>query len=349
MLRPRRRKCPDGGTPDLNSHASYRPMSEHDTTQAVEPGALYVVATPIGHLGDLGARAARVLREVDVVAAEDTRVTAPLLARLASRAHLMAAHQHNEASVAGRIVALLAEEKSVALVSDAGTPSVSDPGARIVSAVLEAGGRVIPVPGPSALTALASASGLIENAFRFEGFLPARPRQRAERLRQLAGSDCPVVLFESPHRIEATIAAIVEQLGADRWLVLGRELTKKFEEIHRCTSGQALEWLHDTPMRLKGEYGLIVAPAGFAPAGARRTETEAAADGGRAEPSDPSVEPVLLSIDLDQLLGALVAELGTSRATRLVERMADRPHREMYARALRLAKQHEGLDSGGSA
>jgi len=323
-------------------------MSEHDTTQAVEPGALYVVATPIGHLGDLSARASRVLREVNVVAAEDTRVTAPLLARLASRAKLIAAHQHNEAAVAERIVAMLAEEKSVALVSDAGTPAVSDPGARIVSAALEAGVRVIPVPGPSALTAPASVSGLIENAFRFEGFLPARPRQRAERLRQLAGCDCPVVLFESPHRIEATIATIVEQLGADRWLVLGRELTKKFEEIHRCTSGQALEWLHDNPMRLKGEYGLVIAPAGFAPAGARRAEADGAIDGGQRDPSDPSLEPVTLSIGLDQLLGALVVELGASRATRLVERMAHRPHREVYARALRLAKQDEGLDSGGS-
>jgi len=324
-------------------------MSEHDTTQAVEPGALYVVATPIGHLGDLSARATRVLREVDAVAAEDTRVTAPLLARLASRAQLLAAHQHNEASVAGRIVAMLAENKSVALVSDAGTPAVSDPGARIVSAALEAGARVIPVPGPSALTALASASGLIEGAFRFEGFLPARPRQRAERLRHLAGSDCPVVLFESPHRIEATIAAIAEQLGADRWLVLGRELTKKFEEIHRCPSGQALAWLHDNPMRLKGEYALIIAPAGYVPAGTHRSESDASANGNRSDTSDPSVEPVLLSIDLDQPLGALVAELGTSRATRLVERMADRPHREVYARALRLAKQDEGLDSGGGA
>lgn len=346
MLHPGRRNFPDASAPDLNSHAPYRPMSEHDTTQAVEPGALYVVATPIGHLGDLSARASRVLREVDVVAAEDTRVTAPLLARLASRAKLIAAHQHNEAAVAERIVTMLAEEKSVALVSDAGTPAVSDPGARIVSAALEAGVRVIPVPGPSALTALASASGLIESAFRFEGFLPARPRQRAERLRQLAGCDCPVVLFESPHRIEATIATIVEQLGADRWLVLGRELTKKFEEIHRCKSGQALEWLHDNPMRLKGEYGLIVAPAGFAPAGAHRAQADTTIDS--CAPSDPSLEPVTLSVGLDQLLGALVAELGASRATRLVERMAGRPHREVYARALRLAKQNEGLDSGGS-
>ena len=324
-------------------------MSEHDTTQAVEPGALYVVATPIGHLGDVSARASRVLREVDMVAAEDTRVTAPLLVRLASRARLLAAHQHNEASVAERIVAMLGENKSVALVSDAGTPGVSDPGARIVSAALEAGFRVIPVPGPSALTALASASGLIEGAFRFEGFLPARPRQRTERLRQLAQSDCPIVLFESPHRIEATIAAIVEQLGTDRWIVLGRELTKKFEEIHRCTSGQALAWLKDDPMRLKGEYGLIVAPAGFALPGARSDRDGATTNPAGGEAADPAAEPVTLSLDLDQLLGALVAELGPSRATRLIERMAGRPHREVYARALRLAKQNEGLDSSSSA
>ncbi len=321
-------------------------MSVHDTTQAVEPGALYVVATPIGHLGDLSARAARVLAEVDVVAAEDTRVTAPLLTRLASRARLLAAHQHNEAAAAARILALLGEAKSVALVTDAGTPGVSDPGARIVSAALEAGLRVIPIPGPSALPTLASASGLIEGPFRFEGFLPARPRQRAERLRQLSTSDCPIVMFESPHRIEATIAAIVEQLGPDRWMVLGRELTKKFEEIHRCRSGQAQTWLRDDPMRLKGEYGLIVAPTGFAPAGMRAADADTAAQGDGNKPKDPTAEPVTLSIDLDQLLAALVLELGASRATRIVERMAGRPHREIYARALRLAKQNEGIDPG---
>jgi 16S rRNA (cytidine1402-2'-O)-methyltransferase len=321
-------------------------MSGHDTIPAVEPGALYVVATPIGHLGDLSARAARVLASVDIVAAEDTRVTAPLLARVASRARLLAAHQHNEAAIAERIVAMLGEAKSVALVTDAGTPGVSDPGARIVSAVLASGGRVIPVPGPSALTALASAGGLIEGAFRFEGFLPARPRARAERLRALADLDCPLVLFESPHRIEATIAAIIDELGAERWIVLGRELTKKFEEIHRCLSGEAPAWLLANPMRLKGEYGLILAPAGFRLPGSRREdhhESEA------PRSVDPTTEAVTLSLDLDQLLGALVREMGASRATRVVERLASRPHREVYARALRLAQHDESLDTGRSA
>jgi|694.fasta_scaffold37024_2 16S rRNA (cytidine1402-2'-O)-methyltransferase len=321
-------------------------MSGHDTIPAVEPGALYVVATPIGHLGDLSARAARVLASVDIVAAEDTRVTAPLLARVASRARLLAAHQHNEAAIAERIVAMLGEAKSVALVTDAGTPGVSDPGARIVSAVLASGGRVIPVPGPSALTALASAGGLIEGAFRFEGFLPARPRARAERLRALADLDCPLVLFESPHRIEATIAAIIDELGAERWIVLGRELTKKFEEIHRCLSGEAPAWLLANPMRLKGEYGLILAPAGFRLPGSRREdhhESEAPLS------VDPTTEAVTLSLDLDQLLGALVREMGASRATRVVERLASRPHREVYARALRLAQHDESLDTGRSA
>ena len=320
-------------------------MSGHDTIPAVEPGALYVVATPIGHLGDLSARAARVLAEVDIVAAEDTRVTAPLLARVASRARLLAAHQHNEAAIAERIVAMLGEAKSIALVTDAGTPGVSDPGVRIVSAVLASGRRVIPVPGPSALTALASAGGLIEGAFRFEGFLPSRPRARAERLRALGDLDCPLVLFESPHRIQATVAAIIEELGADRWIVLGRELTKKFEEIHRCPSGEAPAWVLANPMRLKGEYGLIVAPAGFRLPGTRREDSGDSA----AHPSvDPTTEAVTLSLDLDQLLGALVREMGASRATRVVERLANRPHREVYARALRLAQQDESLDAGRS-
>jgi len=321
-------------------------MSGHDTIPAVEPGALYVVATPIGHLGDLSPRAARVLAEVDIVAAEDTRVTAPLLARASSRARLLAAHQHNEAAIAERIVAMLSESKSVALVTDAGTPGVSDPGARIVSAVLASGRRVVPVPGPSALTALASASGLIEGAFRFEGFLPARPRARAERLHALGNLDCPVVVFESPHRIEATIAAITEALGGERWIVLGRELTKKFEEIHRCLSGEASAWIQANPMRLKGEYGLIITPAGFRLPGTRRDDAD---EPGTGLPADPTTEAVALTLDLDQLLGALVREIGASRATRIVERLANRPHREIYTRALRLAQEHESLDAGGSA
>lgn len=327
-------------------------MSAHESTLEVERGSLYVVATPIGHLGDLSARAARVLAQADYVAAEDTRVSAPLVARLSSRARLIAAHQHNEAMVAARIVGLLAEGLTVALITDAGTPGISDPGARIVSTVLDAGQPVVPIPGPSAVTAIASASGLIEGAFRFEGFLPSRPRQRDERLRGLASSDCPIVVFEAPHRIEATLAAIASQLGSDRWLALGRELTKKFEEIHRCLSGEAVAWVKADPMRAKGEYALVLAPAGFRPPGQRpATEPEAAGGAvqGLATTSPP--QAVALTIDMDRLLAALVAELGVNRAARIVEQLAGRPHREVYQRALRtrLADENEGLDAGGGA
>ncbi len=309
-------------------------IEEEQPAPVVVSGSLYVVATPIGNLGDLSDRARRVLASVDYIAAEDTRVSRPLLTRLGARAQIFAAHQHNEAGSAARIVALLAQGHSVALISDAGTPAVSDPGTRIVSAALEAGFRVEPVPGPSAVTALLSASGIVEGAFRFEGFLPARARQRDQRLDALAHSDCPVVLFESPHRIEATLAAIAERCGDDRWIALGRELSKKFEEIHRCTAAEARVWLEANPMRSRGEYALVIACAGWHPASSAREPAAAEPD---ATPATAAADAPL-SVEIDRLLAALLPELGTSRSSRVVESLSGRPHREIYARALALAK-----------
>src|SRR5690606_16045893 len=222
-------------------------------TGGVEPGSLYVVATPIGHLSDIGGRAAEVLRAVDVVAAEDTRTTRVLLEHLGAHPRTIAAHRHNEREAAQRIVAALAEGRSVALVSDAGTPAVSDPGARIVDDVRAAGHRVVPIPGPRAPIALIAASGLGEGPFHFEGFLPARAKARDERLAALARLPHPSVLFEAPHRIGATLAAIARLCGPGRRIAIGRELTKRFEEIHVCAAADALEWLDADPNRSRGE------------------------------------------------------------------------------------------------
>lgn len=309
-------------------------IEQEQPAPVVVSGSLYVVATPIGNLGDLSERARRVLAGVDYIAAEDTRVSRPLLTRLGARAQVFAAHQHNEAGSAARIVALLAQGHSVALISDAGTPAVSDPGARIVSAALEAGFRVEPVPGPSAVTALLSASGIVEGAFRFEGFLPSRARQRDQRLETLSHSDCPVVLFESPHRIEATLAAIVERCGGDRWIALGRELSKKFEEIHRCTAAEAGLWLEANPMRSRGEYALVIACEGWHPASSTQASKTAEPDAASAA----TMSDTRVSVEIDRLLAALLPELGTSRSSRIVENLSGRPHRDIYARALALTK-----------
>lgn len=286
---------------------------------------LYVVATPIGNLGDLSPRAMEVLRAADWVGAEDTRVSQKLLTLVASRARMIAVHEHNESSAAERIVALLDEGKLVALVSDAGTPAVSDPGARVVAAVRAAGHRVIPVPGPSAVLALLSASGLVDDgSFLFAGFLPSRARARAERLAELGKSASIVVIFESPHRIAATLGAIAEVLGPERTLVLGRELTKKFEEIVALAAGEASGWLAADANRERGEYAIAIAPA--AKVGAAERDQAGGA------------MPVTIETSLDQLLRSLLAELPPSRAARLAESLTGLPHRAVYPRTLELAK-----------
>lgn len=307
------------------------------------PGSLYVVATPIGNLSDLSPRAAQVLAAADIVAAEDTRTTRPLMARVGGRARLIAAHQHNEAQVAGVIVQALQAGSIVALVSDAGTPAISDPGARIVSEVLSAGLAVVPVPGPSALTAMLSACGMVTGPFRFEGFLPARSAARRERLRALAASDCPWVIFEAPHRIGDTLAAIRETCGEDRWLAIGRELSKKFEEVCRLKAGESGQWLLETPMRERGEFVLVVAQAGWNPDHTPHHDGDEAASGRpamlelSAEQKAEALGQTVVSVALDVLLKAALEHLPASRAARLVEQLSGQPHRAVYARTLMLA------------
>ena len=223
--------------------------------------ALYVVPTPLGNLSDMTQRAIDVLRQVPWVAAEDTRHTAPLLKHYGCGARMLPAHEHNEEAAAQQVIGKLRDGESVALVSDAGTPAVSDPGARLVARVRAAGFRVVPLPGACAAVTALSASGLTEPHFLFYGFLPARNKQREDELSALAGLPYALVFYEAPHRILETVGSLAEVLGGGRTLVLARELTKLFETIHSCHLGEALEWLQADANRQRGEFVLLVSGA----------------------------------------------------------------------------------------
>ena len=234
---------------------------------AAEPGpaaagVLHVVATPIGNLGDLSPRAQQVLRGVDAVCAEDTRHTRQLLAHFGIERPLVALHEHNEGEFAQRLVARLQAGESLALVSDAGTPLVSDPGYRLVRAAREAGIRVSPVPGACAAVAALSVAGLASDRFAFEGFLPARAAARRERLRALAGEPRTLVFYESSHRIAEMLDDLVAAFGAGRRAVLARELTKLFETVLDGTLADLLAAVVDDPNQRKGEFVVMVEGAG---------------------------------------------------------------------------------------
>lgn len=225
-----------------------------------ESAALYVVPTPLGNLADLTRRAEEILRTVPWVAAEDTRHSGPLLKQLGARARTLPAHQHNEHEAAARIVDRLQAGESVALISDAGTPGISDPGARIVAAVRAAGCKVVPLPGPCAATTALSASGLLDEHFLFYGFLPSKGGQRRQALEALRDTPCALVFYEAPHRVLETVADMATVFG-ERTLVIARELTKLFETVHSLPLGEALDWLKGDPNRQRGEFVLMLSGA----------------------------------------------------------------------------------------
>lgn len=222
---------------------------------------LYVVATPIGNLKDLGARAVEVLRAVDIIAAEDTRHSLRLLQHYAIDTPVMAYHEHSDERALQKISACLRDGGSVALVSDAGTPLISDPGYRLVRAIQDAGYAVRPIPGPCAAIAALSASGLATDRFMFEGFLPARAGARDNRLASLSRETATLVFYEAPHRVLECLQAMIEAFGAEREAVLAREVTKAFETIRRGSLAQLQAFVAGDDNQRKGEIVLLVAGA----------------------------------------------------------------------------------------
>ena len=229
-----------------------------DASQPARPGVLHIVATPIGNLRDLSQHALDVLKTADIIAAEDTRTTQGLLNTQQIQAgKLTPLHDHNEDSAAARLIEALREGKSVAYVSDAGTPGISDPGARLVNAVRAAGFGITPIPGPSAVATALSVAG-IEGAWLFQGFLPAKPASRRKALQALVGRPEALVFYEAPHRIEETVTDLLEILGGERRLLFARELTKKFEQLHACPLAEAPAWLAADDNHRRGEFVLVI-------------------------------------------------------------------------------------------
>ena len=222
-------------------------------------GTLYVVATPIGNLDDISARALRILREVALIAAEDTRHSIRLLQHFGIATPLAACHEHNERDEGGRFLTRLLAGEAVALISDAGTPLISDPGYHLVRQVRAAGIRVVPVPGACALIAALSAAGLPSDRFSFEGFLPAKTVGRQTRLQQVAEDSRTLIFYEAPHRILECLADMREVFGADRPAVLGRELTKTFETLKGLPLGELHDWVAADSNQQRGECVVLVA------------------------------------------------------------------------------------------
>jgi 16S rRNA (cytidine1402-2'-O)-methyltransferase len=276
------------------------------------PGVLYVVATPIGNLEDISARALKVLTQVQVVAAEDTRHSGTLLAHFGIRASLISLHDHNEAERAPLLVARLQAGESVALISDAGTPLISDPGFDLVRAARAAGIAVTPIPGASALVAALSVSGLPTDRFVFEGFLPQKAAARRERLAALAGESRTMVFYESVHRLQESLQDMAAAFGPERAAVLARELTKLHEGVREATLQALAEWAASDPAASKGEVVVMVA-------------------GSAAQ------ESVALDAEAERVLKALLQELPVKQAAGLAAEITGRKKNELYDRALELA------------
>lgn len=230
-------------------------------------GTLYVVATPIGNLGDMSLRAVATLKNVDLIAAEDTRVTRHLLTNFSIQTKMLRLHEHNERTQTENLCALLQQGKSIALVSDAGTPAISDPGAWLVRKAHDLGIQVSPIPGANAAIAALSATGAASGQFLFYGFLPSKSAARQKALQEWVNFPYTLIFYEAPHRIIETVADLTRVLGAQRTLIIARELSKIYETVHHCKLGEADEWLRQDQNRLKGEFVLIVEAAEKAPLG----------------------------------------------------------------------------------
>jgi len=271
--------------------------------------ALYVVATPIGNLGDMSPRALEMLRAADVIACEDTRHSRHLLDHFGIRTQTFALHEHNEREAAEKVIALLAAGRRVALISDAGTPGISDPGARAIAAVRAAGHRIVPLPGPSAASVALSAAGLADERFLFAGFLPAKVGARGTAIMELAAVPAALVFYEAPHRIEETVADLAARLEPMRTLVIARELTKQFEQIAVMPLAEGPAWLAADDNHRRGEFVLIVS-------------------------APPPREG--LDAESDRVLKALLAELPTKQAAKLAAEITGQAKNALYQRALEI-------------
>ncbi|MEO9701810.1 16S rRNA (cytidine(1402)-2'-O)-methyltransferase [Marinobacter alexandrii] len=276
-------------------------------------GVLYIVATPIGNLDDLSARAVSVLNSVEVVAAEDTRHSGRLLQHLGLNKRLIALHDHNERDRAGSLLQELEAGRNVALISDAGTPLISDPGYVLVREARNRGLKVSPIPGACALVAALSAAGLPTDRFLFVGFLPAKRSGRRAALEQQVRETATLVFYESPHRILDAVSDIAAVFGEEREIVLGRELTKTFETFYSGSVAEVLATLEADPHGTKGEFVVMI----------RGAEPVASDDDAG-------------TLDVDRLLKLLLPELPVKKVAKLVAELSGRPKNELYQRALEL-------------
>jgi 16S rRNA (cytidine1402-2'-O)-methyltransferase len=289
------------------------PVISEAAHQSYPTATLYIVATPIGNVTDISLRALQVLALVDAVACEDTRNTGNLMTRFGLSKPMIAAHQHNEREVAEKLITRLLAGERIALVSDAGTPGVSDPGARIVDAVRAAGLRVLPLPGASAAITALSASGLVNDRFYFVGFLPAKAKQRENALLELIAVSATLVFYEAPHRILDCVEALAGVFEPTRQVVFARELTKLFEEIHRCPLADALAWVKADAHREKGEYVVLL---------------EGAVAGSDAE-----------ELEAERILNILLSECSVKQAASLAAQITGRKKNALYDRALAIKGQ----------
>jgi 16S rRNA (cytidine1402-2'-O)-methyltransferase len=283
---------------------------------AANPGRLAVISTPIGNLGDLSPRARDELAAAELVAAEDTRRTGQLLTTLGLSRPLVSLHEHNESERIGELLERLLGGARIALVSDAGTPLLSDPGFELVRRVAEAGVLVVAVPGPSAITAALSIAGLPTERFSFEGFLPARLAERRTRLAEMAAETRTLVFFEAPHRIAESLEDMRSAFGEGRRASVARELTKLYETVYRGTLGTLAVQARNDANFSRGEITVVVA-------GAERAV------------ADPRAQ-------LDATLGVLLSELAPSKAASIAARLTGARRNDAYARALELAKENPG-------
>ncbi|MBT9569149.1 MAG: 16S rRNA (cytidine(1402)-2'-O)-methyltransferase [Thiobacillus sp.] len=279
------------------------------------PPALYVVATPIGNLGDITLRALETLKSVDRVAAEDTRVSGQLLAHFSLSKPMVSIREHNERTAADKVIAWIAAGEAVAYVSDAGTPAVSDPGARLVAAVRAAGHTVIPIPGASAVTTALSVAGVEAGTWLFHGFLPPKSGARRAQLHTLAALPSALVFYEAPHRIEETLADMAYVLDDARDVTLARELTKRFESIVTLPLRDASAWLAADSNHVRGEFVVVVHP--------------------------PAAEAAAVDAEAMRVLDVLSAELPPTLAAKLAAKITGRSKAELYKMSLALKPQAE--------